>query len=337
MAAEPQRRALPIGLREIGIVAIGRNEGARLRRCFDALPDDVRRVVYVDSASTDDSVEHARSRGFEVLELDMSLPFTAARSRNAGLRRLRARWPEVRYVQFIDGDCALAPGWLDAAVRELEAHSKLAVVCGRRREVHPRASIYNRLCDMEWNTPVGDAESCGGDALARVDAMLDEGGYDEGVISGEEPELCARLRARGWKIRRIDCEMTLHDAAMTRFGQWWRRAVRSGHGFAQVSAIHPALYAREKRSCVSWGLLLPAAILLSAPITGGLGLALFFTAYPALAARIFFRRQRSGDTIPDAALYAAFCVLAKFPEAFGVAKYSWTRIQGRHSKLIEYK
>jgi GT2 family glycosyltransferase len=336
MSAEPQRKALPIDLREVGIVAIGRNEGARLRRCFDALPDEVRRVVYVDSASTDGSIEHARGRGFEVLELDMSLPFTAARARNAGLRRLRARWPELRYVQFIDGDCTLAPGWMHAGVLEMEANSKLAVVCGRRREVYPRASIYNLLCDMEWNTPVGDAESCGGDALARVDAVLDEGGYDERVISGEEPELCARLRARDWTIRRIDCEMTLHDAAMTSFGQWWRRAVRSGHGFAQVGAIHPALYAREKRSCVRWGVLLPAAILLSAPITGGLGLALFL-AYPVLAARIFFRRQRLGDGVTDAALYAAFCVLAKFPEALGIAKYAWNRMRGRRSKLIEYK
>jgi len=336
MAAEPQRRALPIGLREVGIVAIGRNEGARLRRCFDALPDDVRRVVYVDSASTDDSVEHARSRGFEVLELDMSLPFTAARARNAGLRRLRARWPELRYVQFIDGDCALAPGWLEAAVLELETNSKLAVVCGRRREVHRLASIYNRLCDMEWNTPVGDAKSCGGDALARFSALLEEGGYDEVFIAGEEPELCARLRARGWGIRRIDHEMTFHDAAMTRFGQWWRRTVRSGHAFAQVNAAHPAVYAREKRSCLIWGLLLPVAILVSASFTGGLALALLL-AYPAQMARIFLGRHRSGDTAPDAALYAAFCVHAKFPEALGIAKYAWNRIRGRRSQLIEYK
>src|SRR5258708_2313140 len=189
MAAKPQRLALPIGVRHVGIVTIGRNEGARLRRCFNALPDDVGGVVYVDSASIDDSVEQARGRGFEVLELDMSTPFTAARARNAGLGRLRARWPELQYVQFIDGDCALAPGWLHAAVRELEASPQLAIVCGRRREVHREASIYNRLCDMEWNTLVGDAKSCGGDALAQLSALLDEGGYDEVFIAGAEPEL----------------------------------------------------------------------------------------------------------------------------------------------------
>jgi GT2 family glycosyltransferase len=202
--------------------------------------------------------------------------------------------------------------------------------------MHRDASIYNRLCDMEWSTPVGEAESCGGDALARLGAVLDEGGYDERLISGEEPELCARLRARGWRIRRIDREMTLHDAAMTRFAQWWRRSERSGHGFAQVSAIHPFLYAREKRSCIIWSLLLPATVLVSTPLAGGLGLPLLL-GYLVLASRIVKWRRSCGDSAPDAALYAAFGVLGKFPEALGVARYEWNRIRGRRTGLIEYK
>ena len=214
-------------------------------------------VVYVDSGSTDDSVAQARLRGFEVVELDTSIPFTAARARNAGLRRLEDRWPELAFVQLVDGDCALAPGWMEAAVAELESNRRLAVVCGRRREVNPGASVYNRLSDMEWNTPVGDAPACGGDALARLSALREVGGYDERLIAGEEPEMCARLRAREWGIRRIAHEMTLHDAAMTRFGQWWRRSVRSGYGFAEGAARRPPMWQRESRSCVIWGLVLP--------------------------------------------------------------------------------
>jgi GT2 family glycosyltransferase len=324
------------GLEEVGVVAIGRNEGDRLRRCLDALPAGMRRVVYVDSASTDDSVEQARRRGIEVLGLDMSIPFTAARARNAGLRRLRALWPDLRLVQFVDGDCALAAGWLEAAASEMASSPRLAMVCGRRREVDPGASIYNRLCDMEWDTPVGETGACGGDALARVAALQDVGGYDERLIAGEEPELCSRLRAGGWGVRRIDREMTLHDAAMSRFVQWWRRSLRSGHGFAEVNAMHPALYGRQKRSALAWGLVLPAAAAISAPVTGGAGLALLL-AYPALWARILLHRRKRGDALADAALYAAFCVLGKFPELGGVARYEWNRSLGRRSRLIEYK
>ena len=79
--------------------------------------------------------------------------------------------------------------------------------------MHPEASVYNRLCDFEWDTPVGDAEACGGDFLARAAAFGSVGGFDERMIAGEEPELCYRLRRGGWRIHRADHAMTLHDAA----------------------------------------------------------------------------------------------------------------------------
>lgn len=323
-------------LADVAVVAIGRNEGERLRRCLDSLPPAIRAVVYVDSGSTDGSVAAARGRGAEVVELDGTVPFTAARARNAGLRRVRERWPGIPLVQLLDGDCTLAPGWLEAAVGELSASPRAAVVCGRRREARPGASIYNRLCDMEWDTPVGEAESCGGDALARLAALAEVGDFDAGLIAGEEPELCARLRARGWGIRRIACEMTLHDAAMTRFGQWWRRAVRAGHAFAEVHARHPSLWGRQVRSSLLWGAALPGAAVVAGSLTGGVGLALL-AAYPVLWWRILLRRRARGDSLPDAVLYAAFCIVSKGAELAGAARFHRNRARGTRSGLIEYK
>ena len=104
----------------IGVVAIGRNEGERLRRCLEcARPAWALTIVYVDSGSTDDSIALARSRGVEVVELDMSAPFSAARARNAGFERLSQIDPGVRFVQFLDGDCEVADGWLDRAPRRV--------------------------------------------------------------------------------------------------------------------------------------------------------------------------------------------------------------------------
>jgi glycosyltransferase involved in cell wall biosynthesis len=322
-------------LQSVGVVAIGRNEGERLCRCIESLPARLGGVVYVDSASTDDSVEQARRRGAEIVALDMSIPFTAARARNVGLRRLRERWPAVTYVQFIDGDCTLSPGWLDSALREIEGDARLAVVCGRRRERFPESSVYNRLCDMEWNTPVGETD-CGGDALARVEALMVVGGYDERLIAGEEPELCVRLRGQGWSIRRINEEMTLHDAALTRFRQWWKRTVRSGHAYAEVNSMHPNVWRREKRSALVWGLLLPGITCVSAIFTGGVGLALL-AAYPVLWLRVLRGQRARGYPSRDAALYASYCVIGKSAEVTGMVRYWWNRGRGRRSRLIEYK
>ena len=159
----------------IDAVAIGRNEGARLIACLDSLTSQVRRIVYVDSGSTDGSVEAARAAGAQVIALDMSLPFTAARARNAGLAALASDPPT--YVQFIDGDCLLREGWMKKASQFLHDNLRAAVVCGRRRERHPEASVYNALIDAEWDTPVGAARACGGDALMRYQAVAAVKGY----------------------------------------------------------------------------------------------------------------------------------------------------------------
>lgn len=313
----------------MGAVIIGRNEGARLVACLASFPAWVRPLVYVDSGSTDGSVDAARAAGAEVVALDMTRPFTAARARNAGLARLRALGaPE--FVQFVDGDCRIQPGWLETAETFLATRPSVAVVCGRRREIHPEASVWNRLCDAEWDTPPGQAKACGGDALMRVAAVAEVGGYDPGLIAGEEPELCVRLRQAGWEVWRIDREMTLHDAAMTRIGQWWTRTRRSGHAFAEGAALHGAAPERhwvtETRRAVLWGAILPLVAFLGLVVTPWAGLLLL--AYPVQILRL--SRRLGWER-------AAFLVLGKFPEVQGVLEFHLNRLRRRRARLIEYK
>jgi GT2 family glycosyltransferase len=326
--------------KKIGVVAIGRNEGERLRRCLESVVGRVASIVYVDSGSSDESVARAQSLGVEVVELDLTLPFTAARARNAGVERLVTLNDDIEYVQFVDGDCEIVEGWLDAALQVLEAQADVAIACGRRRERHPEASDFNRLCDMEWNTPVGEAQSCGGDALIRLRTFLQVGGYDSTVIAGEEPEMCVRMRRRGWRIMRIDREMTLHDAQMFRLSQWWKRMVRSGHAYAEGRALHgrsPERFrVREVRSIIEWAVLLPITALVLAWWSWGLSL-LLFLGYVALWYRVRSRRIDRGDTKRDASLYASSCVIGKFPQLLGVLQYWCNRALGRRSGIIEYK
>ena len=316
----------------LGAVVIGRNEGHRLQACLGSVLPGIASVVYVDSGSTDGSVELARGMGAEVIQLDMARPFTAARARNTGFRHLMARHHHTRYVQFIDGDCELVDGWLGVALQHLESHSDSAVVCGRRRERYPERSIFNRMCDREWNTPVGDTLSCGGDALFRVDALNPSGGYRDDLIAGEEPELCLRLRRMGWRVHRLDNEMTRHDAAITRWTQWWRRTVRSGHAFAEGAWLHGASperhWVRETGRGVFWGLLLPMSIVALATLVAPVAWWLVLV-YPAQWTRLSIR-----DRSPAMAF---FSLAGKFAEAQGVLKFVMTRLFGRTGRLIEYK
>jgi GT2 family glycosyltransferase len=202
--------------------------------------------------------------GVCVVRLELARPFTAAQARNEGFATLKAIRPHTKFVQFVDGDRELVDGWIDKALAFIARRKDIAVVYGRRRERHPEASIYNRLCDIEWNTPIGEASACGGDSLVRVEAFEAVGGFRPQIMAGEEPELCVRLRERGWKVWRVDTEMTRHDAAMTRFRQWWVRTVRGGYGFAEVSRLHwnsPfGIWRREIARAVFWSGLAPLAI-----------------------------------------------------------------------------
>ena len=321
---------------DLGVVVIGRNEGERLLKCLVSLQPHVEKVVYVDSGSTDGSPEAAERAGLVVVRLNRAVPFTAARARNEGYLAARSEWPALRYIQFLDGDCELVPGWLDTAYRFMENHPNVAAVCGRRREQYPNQSIYNRLCDLEWATPVGETVACGGDSLVRVPAFEMSGRFRPQLIAGEEPEMCLRLRERGWTIWRLDTEMTAHDAAMRHFTQWWIRAVRGGYGYAEVTWLHRhsrfGLWRREVRSAVVWTGCLPLFIVLGCLVNPILYC--FVLVYPIQICRMAIKRNMS-DRLSWISGY--YIILAQFAAFFGIARFIWNRLLQRSSRLIEYK
>jgi len=322
----------------IGVVVIGRNEGERLVRCLRSLLDRAERLVYVDSGSSDGSVAMARGLGIEVLELDGKVPFTAARARNGGFERLLQLHPAIEHVFFVDGDCEVTPGWIDDAARFLDSRPDVAVVWGRRRERHPDRSVYNLLCDIEWNSAApGETLSCGGDALMRVAAVSEAHGFRADLICGEEPELCARMRTAGWRVWHLDRDMTVHDAAMDRFGQWWRRTVRVGYGYALFVRLESV---REDRNWVyrsrrawTWGCWIPLAILASTLALGWKAL-LLAALYPLQVLRLALQGNSSARANWSRAVAM---VLGKFAEMQGQLKFLVEKGRGVRSGLIEYK
>ncbi len=328
----------------IGVVAIGRNEGERLRACLESLRALALPVVYVDSGSTDGSVDLAREMGAEVVELDMSRAFNAARARNAGAERLLSLFPATEFTQFLDGDCLLAQHWIESATRILDAEPCVAVVCGGRNERFPNASIYNRICDLEWNGPPGEIQACGGDSLVRTKALLALGGFDPTIAAGEEPEFCQRLRNEGWTIVRVDADMTYHDAAMLHFGQWWRRQVRTGYGSLDVyTRFRVPEFRRVVWSALAWAIGFPSAIagamLTWWAMNAAWGVVLPFLAIsvlPLQLARIGSRTARVTDR-GTAFKYACLTMLGKVAQTLGQIRCIRDRMSGRGAALIEYK
>lgn len=173
--------------------------------------------------------------------------------------------------------------------------------------------------------------------MMRAEALRQVGGFRDSLIAGEEPELCVRLRRSGWRIWRVDCEMALHDAAMTKFSQWWRRTQRGGHAFAEGAFLHGAPPERhwvaETHRALAWGIGVPVLIAALTALTGPAGL-LASLIYPLQVIRLATQGSGAGASRWPRAI---FLVLGKFPEALGVLKFHGRRWAGSRSALIEYK
>ena len=330
----------------VGIVAIGRNEGDRFRACLASLPEGIP-AVYVDSGSTDSSVALAEEAGVHVVHLPTDQGFTAARARNAGWRALLAQHPDLRFIQFLDGDCTLDPHWLSNGLAEIEKDDRLAIVFGRLKERYPETSIYNAMCDREWNIDIGEVRACGGNALIKVEPLVQVHGFNSGLIAGEEPDLCLRMRLLGWSIYRIAGQMGMHDAAILSFRNWWKRSKRTGYAYAEHIFLHRRSanpdWMKEMLSMIVWAIILPSLFLFGLMLSGVYGsiwilLSVFVVLFFAFQfARLWLRCRTNGLTVREGRDEAFLLILAKFAHLAGASKFGLNQLTGRNAVLIEYK
>jgi glycosyltransferase involved in cell wall biosynthesis len=324
----------------IGVVVIGRNEGIRLYRCLESLSGLGCNIVYVDSGSSDGSVDFAKKKGTIVVELSTETPFTAARARNEGFSQIKKMNPDIEFVQFVDGDCELNYNWLHVASQFLEAYPKYGVVCGRLREREPNASIYNRLCDIEWDGPIGDVSSSGGIFMIRAKAFSSIKGMNNSIIAGEEPEMCHRLKAKGWPIFRLADDMGTHDAAINSFWQWWKRAKRSGFAYAQVYDLHckgmQKYFKRENFSIMFWACIYPIVVTFLALLTSPVFL-LLLSLYLVQTCKVVVQINRRLQNIHKSIAYGFFTMIAKWPQMIGQLIFIKQKLTGQHASIIEHK
>ena len=321
----------------VSLIIIGRNEGERLVRCLQSIKTmrfeaGTYEVIYADSNSDDGSMQRAKNLGARAYCLDSERP-TAARGRNLGLRHARAP-----LVFFLDGDTVVAPDFLARAVAYLDDHPEVAVVWGHRREMYPQHSVYNRVLDLDWIYPPGESAFCGGDAVMRRSVLEEVGPFDPELIAGEEPELCSRIRAAGYKIMHLDVAMTGHDLAMTRFSGYWRRCFRAGHAYAEV-ARHTggAVFGRDSRRNhlqMAFYVLGPAVVIFffrrwSPVVLGGGALLLLL--------RTVWRARRRGASPATTLLYALHSHFCHPIIWLGQMFFHLNLRRRRSSGIIEYK
>lgn len=325
-------------LPEIDVVVIGLNGARFLRDCLQHVlasgyPAERMHVFYSDTGSKDDSVAVASGfDGVEVIALQPEHP-SPGLGRNAGWRAGRSE-----FVQFVDCDTYLEPGWMRSAAAELSEREDLAAVSGRLRERFPEASVYNWIADREWNAPAGEVEAFGGNVMVRRSALEQTDGFDASLPAGEEPDLSLRMRLSGWKLAMLDEPMGTHDIATQRFGQYWKRCRRSGYAFANVvwkhRGVKQGLWRRELMRIIVRGGLAPlssGAALLSACVFHPLlallalpGVLLLFLPY---LFRIGYIMRHLNVDRRYARKYALHCSLVVLPGFAGVVRFLMEKLK----------
>ena len=327
----------------VSTVVIGRNEGPRLGVCLDSVGAMDRQgfaveVVYVDSNSVDGSAELAEACDAQVISLALDRP-TAAAGRNAGWHISRGE-----IVLFLDGDTILHPSFVKDSLAAFDDPS-VAIVWGHRRETLATPSLYNRVLDLDWVYPVGDSAFCGGDALFRREVLERTGGFDETLIAGEEPELCSRITALGYRILHVDRPMTGHDLAVTRFRQYLLRATRAGHAFAEVSSRRTTMghtfWLVESRNNSRRALFLMAVPLfclgVAVIVKSVLPLLLLAACFTVLVARTAWKARWKSQDRTHLLLYGVHSHLQQIPIFAGQMRFWLNQRAGRQERLVEYK
>lgn len=327
----------------LSVVIIGRNEGHRLVSCLESVAA-MRRVgpspeiIYVDSASSDGSVERAVQLGAKVISVEPARP-SAAVGRNAGWLAAHGS-----IVLFLDGDMTVMPDFVERTIGEFN-DPRVGIAFGDCRESNPGGSIYNRILDLDWIVPVGPVEYCGGAALVRRELLERVGGYNENLIAAEDTELCSRIRAIGYTILHVGRLMVHHDLAITRFSQYCRRAFRSGYAYAEVSerirrSDLPVWYRQARRNRAQGAAMV--AIVAGAPILAialrsFVPLLIVIAIVAGLAVRTAVRSRWKKVPLFTRLLHGLHSHLVQIPLLFGQLRYQLDRFSGKTADLIEYK
>ena len=180
-----------------------------LGRCLSALHADrsPKRVIVVDNASQDGTVELVRSEFPEVTLVELPDNLGFGRAVNAGVRA-----GEGDAIVLVNNDVLVAPGFVDAIVSPL-ASPGVGMVAGLTTipetdlvdafgiELDRALASYNRARRAPVGTPAGRlAMPSGGAAAYRREAWEAAGGFDEALFAyGEDVDLGLRLRSLGWE------------------------------------------------------------------------------------------------------------------------------------------
>jgi N-acetylglucosaminyl-diphospho-decaprenol L-rhamnosyltransferase len=224
---------------DVGVVVVTYNSADEIDMLLATLDDGLRdldwRVVFVDNASSDDTVAVIRAAGFDVIALDVNRGYAAA------INRGTRQFPNACAILVLNPDVELTPGSVAAMVNVL-ADDHVGVVAPKTYLPDERSSLdwtqrrdpsllrtwgaallggrisrrfatfslavadprcYELACDVDWVV--------GAVLLSSRRCINMVGGWDESFfLYSEDIDYCRRARNAGFAVRYTPNAFVIH-------------------------------------------------------------------------------------------------------------------------------
>lgn len=201
----------------IDIIIIGRNEALTLEKTILSSIKALKnlkekksldgKITYVDSHSTDNSIEIAKKHYIDIITTNPCF-FTPAHARNTGIYQTKAP-----YIMFLDGDMELYDNWLIDGISFLEDKKNVAGVGGIRDDRYKEDSgqwkELNNFYNVNQSSSIIKNKVGGAFLYKRPPPLLEVGGFEPENIE-EEFFLYLCLVEKNYTLYRINKPMMIH-------------------------------------------------------------------------------------------------------------------------------
>ncbi len=196
----------------LSVVIIARNEEENIARCIQSVLDaaksvDSKEIIFVDSVSSDRTVEIAKTFPIKILQFREHEMVSPSAGRYIGTKNSNGN-----YVLYLDGDMVVNENWLNKAIDILEKNEKFAGVCGWINDLYTEnGNIIKVVKDrMNLGDQEGIASTFGGAGLYRKSIIDEVGGFNPFIRNMEEAELAIRIRRYNYILWKIPVDMVEH-------------------------------------------------------------------------------------------------------------------------------
>ncbi len=229
---------------DVSVIIPALNQERTLGECIESLlrqdlPKDHFEIIVVDNGSTDRTRDVIHEFEVRYAHEPKRSSYTA---RNRGLQIARGR-----VVAFMDADCRAESSWLRNGLRAIDERRGDLVAGAIRARSAPIPNLYEIYDRFKYLNQKDNVSRNGYAATANLFVTrkhLDElGGFDGGMISAGDRDLCLRARDRGLTIA-FEPEAVVQHVARSTLHQILRKNERIGFGVFQLLRRRPDLLLR---------------------------------------------------------------------------------------------